>query len=135
LYYPLICNVQQKSLNILSGLYYAKMGKKEILLENYQEYFESAERALQMKKYNAAATLFFKAICGAADLFVLQREGIVPSSHTHRFRIVQEKYPEVYEILNRDFPFYQDSYSKRLDRERVEMLKEDAQTIKRMAEN
>ncbi|MBI2140262.1 hypothetical protein HYU14_05010 [Candidatus Woesearchaeota archaeon] len=39
------------------------MNEKELILqENYEEYLEFAEQALEKKKFNAAVTLFFKAI-------------------------------------------------------------------------
>lgn len=108
--------------------------KEQILLENLREYLDSAEQAFRAKKYNTAVTLFFKAICAATDIFILKNEGLVPSSHTSRFRVVQEKYPELYDILDKDFPFYQDSYTKKMSNEAVEMLREDAQRIKKMSE-
>lgn len=107
--------------------------KEKILSENFNEYFELAQQAFKAKKYNSAVTLFFKAISAGADLFILKKEGFVPSSHTNRFRIVQEKYPELYNILDKDFPFYQDSYTKRMDKEAAEVLMEDAQRINEMA--
>ena len=112
-----------------------KMAKKEILLENFNEYFDLATTAFQQKKFNSSATLFFKAICAGVDLFILTNEGFVPSSHTNRFRIVQEKYPEIYLILDKDFPFYQDSYTKKINAEAAEILQEDAKRIKEMFEN
>jgi len=106
--------------------------KEQILRENLEEYFDLADSSQKDKKYNAAATLFFKAICAGVDLFLLLKECSVPSSHTNRFRIVQEKYPVIYEILDKDFSFYQDSYTKKMNLEIVEVLKEDAQRIKEM---
>ncbi|MBS3118575.1 hypothetical protein J4417_02720 [Candidatus Woesearchaeota archaeon] len=103
--------------------------EEEILQSNVIEYLESAEQALKEKKYNAASTLFFKAICAAVDLFLLKEEGTVPSSHTDRSRTAQQHYPWIYDILDRDFPFYQDSYTKKMDLEAVEVLKEDAEAI------
>lgn len=106
-----------------------------ILEENFNEYFGLAEQAFKSKKYNSAVTLFFKAISAAVDLFILNKEGFVPSSHTERFRIVKDKYHEIYNILDKDFPFYQDSYTNRMDKEAAEVLKEDAQRIKKMCES
>lgn len=112
------------------------MAEKELILEeNLDEYSELAEQAFKTKKYNSAVTLFFKAISAGVDLFILRKEGIVPSSHTNRFRIAQEKYPEIYDILDKDFPFYQDSYTKKMNKEAAEVLKEDAERIKKMAES
>jgi len=87
------------------------------------------------QRNNSAVTLFFKAISAGVDLFILRKEGIVPSSHTNRFRIAQEKYPEIYDILDKDFPFYQDSYTQKMNKEAAEVLKEDAERIKKMAES
>ena len=110
------------------------MEEKEIILsENFNEYFELARQAFKTKKYNSAVTLFLKAISAGADLFILKKEGFVPSSHTHRFRIAQEKYSELYDILDKDFPFYQDSYTKRMGKEAAEVLMEDAQRIKEIS--
>tara|TARA_Y100000310_G_C20497034_1_gene722069 strand:- start:182 stop:517 length:336 start_codon:yes stop_codon:yes gene_type:complete len=109
--------------------------KEDILKENFKEYYELALEALKRKKYNSATTLFFKAICSATDIFLLQNEGEIPSSHTKRFRIVEQKYPLIYEILDQDFPFYQDSYTKRISHEIVEVLKDDAKKIKEMCKD
>ena len=105
--------------------------KEEILLENFNEYYAQGLNAFKQGKYNAATTLFFKAIAALCDLFILRKEGYVPSSHTARFRILEEKHQEVYHIADRDFPFYQDSYTKRMDKESAELLKEDAEKLKK----
>ncbi|MBU2561129.1 MAG: hypothetical protein KKD17_02445 [Nanoarchaeota archaeon] len=108
--------------------------KEQILRENFEEYFSSAEEELKKNKFNSATTLFFKAICAGIDLFLLKKEGEVPSSHTHRFRIVQDRHPELYAIIDKDFPFYQDSYTKKMDEEAAEMMREDAERIKELSE-
>ena len=109
--------------------------KEKILKDNFNEYFELGEEAFKERKYNSAVTLFFKSIGAITDLFILKKEGFVPSSHTHRFRILQKKYPEIYDILDRDFPFYQDSYTKKMNKESAELLKKDAERIKKMSES
>lgn len=53
--------------------------------------------------------LYFKALVALADLYIFNETGKTPSSHTDRFRISEEKFPEVYDLLDKDFPFYQDS--------------------------
>ncbi len=103
--------------------------REEILIENTTEYLESGKDALQKKHYNVAVTLFFKAICASADLFLFRKESQVPSSHTDGFRITQEKYPWLYDISDKDFPFYQDSYTKKMNKEAAEVLLEDAKRI------
>ncbi len=108
--------------------------REAILRENYNEYFKSGQFALEKKQFNVSTTLFFKAICSATDLFIFKNTNSVPSSHTNRFRVVQEKFPQIYEILDRDFPFYQDSYTKKMSNESAELMKDDAKRIKEMSE-
>lgn len=105
--------------------------KEEVLIANIEEYFNSGMDAFKKGKYNSATTLFFKSIAALLDLSILKKEGAVPSSHTSRSRILEEKYPDLYKIADRDFPFYQDSYTKKMDKEAAELLKEDAEKLKR----
>jgi hypothetical protein len=106
--------------------------KEKILTENFNEYFSLAMDAYNKKKFNAATTLFFKSIVVLCDLYILKKEGVVPSSHSNRFRIMQERYQVLYKIADRDFPFYQDSYTKKMDEETAKLLKEDAESIKQI---
>jgi hypothetical protein len=105
--------------------------KEKILLENFNEYFNLGLEAFKREKFNTATTLFFKAIAALCDLYILRNEGVIPSSHTARFRILEEKYPSIYLIADRDFPFYQDSYTHKMNKEAAQLLKEDAETIKK----
>ncbi len=102
---------------------------KDILEQNAREYYKNALEAEWKKEHNSAVTLFFKAIASLADLFILVKEGKIPSNHTERFRILESKYWEVYNILDKDFPFYQDSYRARLNKEVSEVLKQDAKRL------
>ena len=107
--------------------------REEILQENYEEYYNLGVEAYKKEKYNSATTLFFKAMVALCDLFIFRKEGHLPSSHTNRFRIL-EKYRNLYEIVDRDFPFYQESYTNRMDKDSAELLKDDVEEIKRMLE-
>ncbi|MBI2110710.1 hypothetical protein HYT51_02930 [Candidatus Woesearchaeota archaeon] len=106
--------------------------KETILRDNFNEYFTLASEAMEKKKFNTAATLFFKAIAALCDLYILRKEGFVPSSHTQRFRVLEEKYLEIYKIIDRDFPFYQDSYTQKMSEESSKLLKEDAEKIRKI---
>ncbi len=106
--------------------------KEEILLENFNEYFTQGAESFNKEKYNTATTLFFKAIAALCDIFILRKEGFIPSSHSNRFRILEEKHQNIYLIVDRDFPFYQDSYTKKMDKESAKLLKEDAEKIKKI---
>ena len=103
--------------------------KEEILEKTGKEYFYSAEEELQKERNNSAVVLFFKSLVAFVDLYVLQQTGETPSSHTKRFNIVKEKFEDVYELLDKDFPFYQDSYVQIMTKELAEVIKEDAKTM------
>lgn len=100
--------------------------KKEILENNAEEYFYSGEDNLLKGRYNSAIVLFFKALISFVDIYILINTGKVPSSHGHRFRILYEKFPKVYDLVDKDFPFYQNSYIQSINKETVEVVKDDA---------
>lgn len=108
------------------------MEKEEILLENFKEYYSQGIEALKKEKYNTATTLFFKCMAALCDLFILKNEGYIPSSHANRFRILEEKYHKLYEIADRDFPYYQDNYTKKMTKEAAELLKDDVEELKKI---
>lgn len=62
-------------------------------------------------------------------MYLLQRTGNTPSSHIERFRITQNKFQEIYDLIDKDFPFYQDSYVHFMTKELAEVIKNDAKTV------
>lgn len=106
--------------------------KEGILKENFFEYYNLGLSTFEDKKYNSATTLFFKAIIALCDIYILRKEGRIPTSHADRFRLAEEKFGEIYLIIDRDFPFYQDSYTKKLDKEAAELIKNDIEKIRKI---
>lgn len=105
---------------------------EKILTENAKEYWKNALLAEKNKEFNTSVTLFFKTLSALSDVYILRNENHIPSSHTNRFRILETKYPMIHEILDKDFPFYQDSYKSKLDKETSNMLKEDAKRLSKI---
>ena len=103
--------------------------RKEILENNAKEYFLSGEEELKKNRYNSSVVLFFKALIAMVDLFILEKEGDAPSSHTSRFRTLEEKFPEIYDLVDKDFPFYQDSYVQSMSKELAEVIRYDAKVM------
>mgnify|MGYP001585599645 CR=1 FL=1 len=103
--------------------------EENILIENAEEYWRNALLAEQKKEFNTSVTLFFKTLSALADVYILRKEKRIPTSHTDRFRILETKYFDIYKILDKDFPFYQDSYRSKLDKETSDILKEDAKRL------
>ena len=103
--------------------------KKEILIKTAKEYFNSGEEEFAKQRYNSALVLYFKALIALTDLYLLQKTKQTPYSHTSRFKICQEKFPEIYNLIDKDFPFYQDSYIQKMSKELAEVIKEDAKIM------
>ena len=103
--------------------------KKLILKNNAKEYFSSGSEELNKNRYNSAVVLFFKSLIALADLYILEQTGESPSSHNNRFRVLQEKFPEIYDLVDKDFPFYQDSYIQLMSKELAEVIKDDAKIV------
>lgn len=101
------------------------MGIKEQLKENIMEFTKEAERAKKDNSYNSAITLFFKSIAVLTDLFLLSKEGFIPSNHTERFDVLRKKYPNIYLILDRCFPLYQQTYRLKMSKGHLEAIEND----------
>ena len=103
--------------------------KREILTKTAKEYFESGKEELAKGRNNSAVVLFFKSLTALTDIYLLIKTGRTPSSHNERFFLTKEKSPEIYNLIDKDFPFYQDSYSMSLSKELAEVIKEDAEEL------
>jgi len=105
------------------------MNKEEILIKSGREYYSSGNDEFIKNRYNSAVVLYFKALISFTDLFILQMTGNTPSSHNERFKITSERFSEVYDLLDKDFPFYQSSYVQIMSKELAEVIKDDATTM------
>jgi len=105
------------------------MSVKNDLISNAREYFRNALSAQKRREYNTSVTLFFKTLSALADLYLLEKENQIPSSHSERFRIMQERYPEIYKFLDKNFPFYQNSYKSKLNLEVSKIFENDCRKI------
>jgi len=115
-----------------------KEGKKEdikieVLEKTAKEYFEAGEDEFNKGRFNSAVVLFFKSLVALIDTYILQKTGKTPSSHTERFRTTEENFQDVYDILDKDFPFYQDSYNILMTKELAEVIREDAEYMAKKA--
>ncbi|MBU2576706.1 MAG: hypothetical protein KKF50_03210 [Nanoarchaeota archaeon] len=103
--------------------------KEKILIRTAVEYFDSGEEESKKQRYNSALVLYFKSLIALTDLLLLRKTGNTPSSHTSRFRMCQESFSDIYNLIDKDFPFYQDSYSQLISKELAEVIRDDAQTV------
>ena len=109
------------------------MEREKILLDNVKEFIREAKKAKENNSFNSATTLFFKALAVLTDLFILKKEGFIPSNHTERFRLLKEKYPAIYRVIDKDFPVYQDSYRLKMTKQIVEVIEKDVKEVAKTA--
>lgn len=110
-----------------------EMTQEDTLLENIKEFVKEARKAKADRAFNSATTLFFKALAVSMDFLILKREGFIPSNHNERFRLLQDKYPSFYRIIDKDFPLYQDSYRLKMSKQMVEVLEHDVNEVAQAA--
>jgi uncharacterized protein (UPF0332 family) len=104
------------------------MSERE-LLKNIKTVLTSADLLYLNKDYTSATILYFKVLFTILDLILLRSEGKTPKDHTERFRMLQEKYPDLYELLDKYFKIYRDTYSISIDKETCDKIKKNARTI------
>jgi len=92
-------------------------------MENIKTLLNSASLVYRAGDYTSATVLYFKAFFGILDLIILRNRGIGPKSHTERFRILQKDFPHYYEILDKYFPIYQQTYVTKIEREICDEIK------------
>jgi len=108
--------------------------KEDILIKTAKEYYSAGLDEMEKNRYNSCVVLFFKALVSFVDLYILKKTGKTPSSHSERFRITQNSSLEVYNLLDKDFPFYQESYFQVMSKELAEVIKEDAESMAKKCE-
>ena len=105
------------------------MDQLGILIKNLKEYLGYANEAYEKGSYNTAVTLFFKALIAVCDIEIFRKTKIIPSSHESRFRMLEQRFPFLYRIADKDFPFYTDSYRLTLTRRIADMVKADVEKL------
>ncbi len=106
--------------------------EEEIILSNFQEYYELANYAYAQRKLNGSVTLYYKALVELCDYALLRSTGKIGANHTERFELLQRHNPQLYEIASKLFRFYRDSYSKRISLTIATLVKEHVEQAKRL---
>lgn len=107
----------------------------EELLTNANEFIESGEENLKKKRFNVAASDFFKAIVIFCDYLIYKEIKILPKNHTQRFYLLNRHNKEVYKNVSDLFKLYIRSYNSRLNEEEAIKIKEYANKLKYSTNN
>lgn len=102
------------------------------LRNSFLEEFESALILLDHGKHKSVTILLSKALFALTDFLIFQEYSKLPKNHGERFRILEEKEPRIYKIVDQIWETYTDAYSKPALRESIDLL---IKAIKRITEN
>ncbi len=99
------------------------------LMSNIKTVLKSADLVYENEDYTSATILYFKALFIVLDLIILKNMGITPKDHTERFRILENRFPSLYTIIDKYFKIYRATYSTSIDKETCEGIKKNVDKI------
>lgn len=99
------------------------------LKENIERILNSAKLVYNTADFTSATILYFKAVFTAIDLLLLKKEGKSPKDHTERFRMIEEKYPDLYLFLDKYFSIYRDTYTTAIEKKQCDEVKKHVEEI------
>lgn len=102
---------------------------EEELLSNIKTFFNSAEMVYKSNDYTSATILYFKAIFVALDLIIFRKNKITPKDHTERFKILKKDFFYEYNLLDKYYHIYRNTYSTKIDKEICEEIRKYAAKI------
>ncbi len=111
------------------------MGKLKNLKEGYKEHLESAKILEDQGNYKSAVELYFKAMTSLTDHIIKKETNRTPKNHSERFRITENKFPEIYKILDSVFSTYRKAYTQKRGEKHVRKIKKGIQRIIRTQGN
>ncbi|MFH1438960.1 MAG: hypothetical protein ABIG89_00205 [Candidatus Woesearchaeota archaeon] len=105
------------------------MEQKEELENTFIELYESANILINQSKFKSSTILLSKALFALIDLILYINYKNIPNNHSHRFRILESKCPELYLIVNEMWNKYTDTYSKPVAEDSIAMIKKSIKEI------
>ena len=106
----------------------------EELIQTFLEEYEGAEDELSKGRYKNATILFSKALFAICDILIHVKLNKLPKNHSERFRILEDYFKEVYEVVDGVFDKYADSYLKPILKETCEAIKNGIKKINKIAD-
>jgi len=106
----------------------------EELVQTFLEEYNGAKDELSIGRYKNSTILYSKALFAVCDIIIHDKLKKLPKNHTERFRILEEYFKKIYEIVDRIFDKYTDSYSKPILKETCEAIKDGIKKIKEISD-
>jgi len=105
---------------------------EEELLSNAKKFWNSAELVYHEKDYTSATILYFKCFFVLLDYILLKTIQKTPQDHTERFRLLEQHLPGLYNVLDKYYPIYRDTYTIAIEKEKCDEIRKHVQyTFKR----
>ena len=104
------------------------------LIQTFLEEYEGAKEELSKGRYKNSVILFSKALFAICDILIQKKLNKLPKNHSERFRILEQYFKGVYEIVDEIFDKYTDSYSKPVLKETCEAIENGIKKINGVAE-
>ena len=109
----LIFNLFVNSKLYKPSLFYTFMDDQLQELEStFLEEYESAQLLLRHQKTKSAIILLSKSLFSLLDYLIFDKYHKLPKNHTERFRVLEEREPKLYILVDEVWKSYRDSYSK-----------------------
>jgi len=105
------------------------LASEQNLKDGFAEFFDGGIDEEFKGRYKLAATAYFKAITQICDLIISRKRGYAPSSHTERFRILENEFPQIYLSVDSIFKTYQDTYSIPITKDSCAAIKNEIRNI------
>lgn len=105
------------------------MASEDALEDNIRQYWKYAELAFENSDYNTSIIMHYKCMVACADLKIFKEMNTIPSNHSKRFRVLEERFPDFYKALDSNFGHYRDSYELEINEKTARKVRRDAKKI------
>ncbi len=105
----------------------------EELLENADDFIETAEDALKKSKWNVAVANYFRAISNICDYLIYKKIRIFPKNHNERFDLLKKHFNDISLQIISLFKLYRESYNLKLTKEDAHNLQKTTDALRKLA--
>ena len=93
-------------------------------LEKAKNYFILGKIAEIMGMHSEAASNYFKSLSAVND-FLLETLNLKAKDHSDRFRLLEQNFPDSYEITDKMFVVYRRTYTAEISKEELAILRKN----------
>lgn len=99
------------------------------LKSNTVEFYKSGKDDLKNKRFNSAASDFFKSLVTLCDYLIYKKSRTTPENHKERFKMTRRNLPTANNVLNDLWETYVKSYNERLTEKEALRIKKGVDKV------